>query len=108
MVQTLDSCLDQTIWFTDVESCVLGPQAVRNPMIGLSFAKRLASFQIALAKVLFPTRPAPPEATEIVRYLAPFPVSKSTAATGNDKLPVWTSWENATVQERYDETALFS
>ena len=63
-------------------------EPVHNPMTGLAFAKRLASFQITLAKALFPDQPAPPDALEIVRHLAPFPLEPDTLQ------PVWSSWRN--------------
>ena len=71
-------------------------QPVRNPMIGMAFAKRLASFQITLAKALFPTQPAPPEAAEIVRYLAPFPVASDSSPASK---AVWSCWKNATIEQ---------
>jgi hypothetical protein len=63
-------------------------QPVHNPMTGLAFAKRLASFKITLSKALFPDQPAPPDALEIMQHLAPFPLAPDAPT------PVWSSWRN--------------
>ena len=66
-------------------------QEVRNPTIGLAFAKRLATFQIALSKALFPEQAVPAEALEIVQHLAPFPLAPDAPADE----PVWANYEGA-------------
>ena len=48
---------------------------MRNPMIGLAFARRLASFQIMLAKELGMPPPPPAGAVEIVHSLIDFPTN---------------------------------
>lgn len=65
-------------------------QEVSNPMTGLAFAKRLASFKIMLSKALFPDQPAPLDALEIMQHLAPFPLAPNTTH------PMWSSWRNHT------------
>jgi hypothetical protein len=67
-------------------------EPVHNPMTGLAFAKRLASFHITLTNALFPGQPAPRDALEIVQHLAPFPLATDTLSSK----PVWSSWWNHT------------
>ena len=66
-------------------------QEVHNPMIGLAFAKRLATFQVMLSSVLFPDQAAPPESLEIARHLAPFPLAPGSPAGQS----VWANYVGA-------------
>ena len=66
-------------------------QEVHNPMMGLAFAKRLATFQIMLSKVLFPDQAVPAEALEIVQHLAPFPLAPDTPKGK----PLWSNYDGA-------------
>ena len=82
-------------------------QPVKNPMIGLAFARRLASFQIMLSQQL--GLPQPTAAVEIVRSLANFPTNCSASgldtASGDgesgsadsNRTCSWIAWGNATV-----------
>ena len=75
-------------------------QPVRNPMIGLAFARRLASFQVALARDL--GLPPPRAAAEIEAHLIRFPTNcTDDGGAGrcerNDPNASWVSFGNATV-----------
>eukprot|EP01050_Picozoa_sp_SAG11_P020454 SAG11_NODE_3450_length_2441_cov_1.382579_2_plen_288_part_00 len=75
-------------------------QPVRNPIIGLAFVRRLASFQIMLAREL--GLPPPQAAIDIDRHLVRFPTNCTAAGADgrcqhNDPNASWVSYSNATV-----------
>lgn len=83
-------------------------QPVKNPMIGLAFARRLATFQIMLSQQL--GLPQPAAAVEIARNLADFPTNCSahgklgaasadggSGSASTNRTCSWVAWGNATV-----------
>ena len=74
-------------------------QPVKNPMIGIAFAKRFASVQIELVKALGMPAGSDADAVEIMNSLVDFPLAKQgdPALNGSSGKP-WVGWSDATVK----------